>query len=254
VNDTIVIKYTIELVVSTGGALSRSHGPTNKADMIKVPPSNLGHDLGCLFASSQGVDYSFDVEGEEMGVHKIILEARSPVFRALINSTVSALKDIVSSIQDKATFCPLMEMPRDFLASLMSDWLGMDETARLDMAMSERRGRELLLEVLGSGKVVYEEGGREEDDWISGRRLDWLGKRGVGLRKLRCHGYDEGMSAEMVVSMCRNSKLNLKVLALQKLRLTSNVLLLHLDDILTQVVFPCDLIALGEMIDFLILV
>jgi hypothetical protein len=32
------------------------------------------------------------------------------------------------------------------------------------------------------------------------------------------------------------------------------VLLLHLDYILTEVVFPCDLIALGEMIYFLILV
>ena len=86
VNDTIVIKYTIELVVSTGGALSRSHGPSSKSELIKVPPSNIGVDLGRLFASGQGVDYMFEVEGEEMGVHKIILEARSPVFRALINT------------------------------------------------------------------------------------------------------------------------------------------------------------------------
>lgn len=85
-NDTIVIKYTIELVVSTGGALSRGHGLSTKSEMIKVPPSNLGFDLGRLFASGQGVDYMFDVEGEEMGVHKIILEARSPVFRALLNT------------------------------------------------------------------------------------------------------------------------------------------------------------------------
>jgi hypothetical protein len=32
------------------------------------------------------------------------------------------------------------------------------------------------------------------------------------------------------------------------------VLLLHLDHILAEVVLPCDLIALGEMIDFLILI
>ena len=32
------------------------------------------------------------------------------------------------------------------------------------------------------------------------------------------------------------------------------MLLLHLDNILAEVVFPCDLIALREMIDFLILI
>lgn len=83
-NDTIIIKYTIELVVSTGGALSRNTG--SKTDLVKVPPPSMGADLGKLLSSGTGVDYTFIVEEEEMKVHKIILEARSPVFKALLNT------------------------------------------------------------------------------------------------------------------------------------------------------------------------
>jgi speckle-type POZ protein len=49
-DDTIVIKYTIELVVSSGGALSRSNNPS-KAEPIKVPPTTIGKDLADLFYS-----------------------------------------------------------------------------------------------------------------------------------------------------------------------------------------------------------
>ena len=43
VNDTIIIRYTIELVVSTGGALSRNGQlPSPKPPVISVPPSNMG--------------------------------------------------------------------------------------------------------------------------------------------------------------------------------------------------------------------
>jgi speckle-type POZ protein len=53
-NDTIIIKYTIELVVSTGGALSRNVN-TNKGDLIKAPLPTLGRDLGELFRTGQHV-------------------------------------------------------------------------------------------------------------------------------------------------------------------------------------------------------
>jgi speckle-type POZ protein len=83
-NDTIIIKYTIELVVSSGGALSRGTG--SKSELVKVPAPSMGADLGTLLASGSDTDCVFEVEGEEMRAHKIILEARSPVFRALLNS------------------------------------------------------------------------------------------------------------------------------------------------------------------------
>lgn len=86
-NDTIIIKYTIELVVSSGGALSRGGGMVpSKAELIKVPPPCLGADLAELYNSGSDSDCTFMVEDEEFKVHKIILEARSPVFRALLNN------------------------------------------------------------------------------------------------------------------------------------------------------------------------
>eukprot|EP00798_Chlamydomonas_sp_ICE-L_P005005 gene5005-34789_t len=86
VNDTIVIKYTIELVVSSGGALSRTGATAQRTELIRVPPPNLGSDLVGLLTSGNESDCTFVVENEEMKVHKIILEARSPVFRALLSS------------------------------------------------------------------------------------------------------------------------------------------------------------------------
>lgn len=86
-NDTIVIKYTIELVVSSGGALSRGGGMVpSKAELIKVPPPHLGTDLATLLNSESGADVTFVVEGEEMKVHKIILVARSEYFDKLLTS------------------------------------------------------------------------------------------------------------------------------------------------------------------------
>lgn len=50
-NDTIIIKYTIELVVTSGGALSRSSQGPSKAELIKVPPPSIGKDMAELFTS-----------------------------------------------------------------------------------------------------------------------------------------------------------------------------------------------------------
>lgn len=87
-NDTIVIRYTIELVVSSGGALSAHKTPSNlaKPSVIQVPPPSLGHDMAQLLESGQAADVRFKVEEEELAAHKFILTARSPVFRALLNA------------------------------------------------------------------------------------------------------------------------------------------------------------------------
>jgi len=84
-NDTLVIKYTIELVVSSGGALSRAAAPS-RAELIRVPPPCLGRDLAALFASGSGADHTMVCEGEEMPVHRIVLAARSRVFDCLLNA------------------------------------------------------------------------------------------------------------------------------------------------------------------------
>ena len=37
--------------------------------------------MGQMLASGQGADVKFKVEDEELQAHKLVLEARSPVFR-----------------------------------------------------------------------------------------------------------------------------------------------------------------------------
>lgn len=67
-NDTIIIKYTIELVVSSGGALSRSSNGPSKAELIKVPPPSIGKDLGELFYSGGYCSRLFLLAGGRAGV------------------------------------------------------------------------------------------------------------------------------------------------------------------------------------------
>lgn len=100
VNDTIVIKYQIELVVSTGGALSRQVHPPKPSRAVVVPPVSLGSDLLSLWDDSIGTDVCFDVEGERMHAHKIILQARSPVFKALLTGPMKEGNDPYVTIKD----------------------------------------------------------------------------------------------------------------------------------------------------------
>jgi len=75
------------------------------------------------------------------------------------------------------------QLPRDFWSRLMSVWLEKEDTARLDMAMSEMRGRRALLEGLRSGLVCYE-GSKGQKDELSFNFLRWVSLRGVSLRAL----------------------------------------------------------------------
>ncbi|XP_013606143.1 PREDICTED: BTB/POZ and MATH domain-containing protein 1-like isoform X1 [Brassica oleracea var. oleracea] len=49
---------------------------------IPVPVSNLGQQFGNLLESGKGCDVTFEVDGETFSAHKLVLAARSPVFRA----------------------------------------------------------------------------------------------------------------------------------------------------------------------------
>jgi speckle-type POZ protein len=96
-DDTIIIKYTIELVVTTGGALSRNQHP-NKGDLIKMPLPTLGRDLGELFRTGQNADYTIVVQSgegdqEEIPVHRMLLEARSPFFRGMLESNMAEAQE-----------------------------------------------------------------------------------------------------------------------------------------------------------------
>lgn len=59
---------------------SRTEGPKTYA--IPLPPSNIGLHFGQLLESGKGTDVNFEVDGEIFAAHKLVLAARSPVFRA----------------------------------------------------------------------------------------------------------------------------------------------------------------------------
>ncbi|PPD70355.1 hypothetical protein GOBAR_DD32771 [Gossypium barbadense] len=65
---------------SVGVVMSHTEGP--KIFSIAVPPSNISHHFGQLLESGKQTDVSFEVDGEFFPAHKLVLAARSPVFRA----------------------------------------------------------------------------------------------------------------------------------------------------------------------------
>ncbi|XP_057509265.1 BTB/POZ and MATH domain-containing protein 2-like [Actinidia eriantha] len=65
---------------SVGVVSSHTEGP--KIYSISVPPSDIGQHFGKLLESGKGTDVNFEVNGEIFAAHKLILAARSPVFRA----------------------------------------------------------------------------------------------------------------------------------------------------------------------------
>ncbi|XP_016650928.1 PREDICTED: BTB/POZ and MATH domain-containing protein 2-like [Prunus mume] len=60
----------------------KSHTEGPKIYSIPVPPSSMGHQFGRLLESGKGTDVNFEIDGEIFAAHKLVLAARSPVFRA----------------------------------------------------------------------------------------------------------------------------------------------------------------------------
>ncbi|KAL3678833.1 hypothetical protein R1sor_021789 [Riccia sorocarpa] len=73
-NDTLAITCTVGVVVSS------TQGP--KLYSIPVPEPDLGQHFGALLDSGEGADVTFEVDGEIFQAHKLVLAARSPVFKA----------------------------------------------------------------------------------------------------------------------------------------------------------------------------
>lgn len=60
----------------------KSHTEGPKIYSIPVPPSDVGQHFGQLLESGKETDVNFEVGGETFAAHKLVLAARSPVFRA----------------------------------------------------------------------------------------------------------------------------------------------------------------------------
>lgn len=60
----------------------KTHTEGPKIYSIPLPPSDIGQQFGKLLESGQGTDVTFEVDEETFSAHKLVLAARSPVFRA----------------------------------------------------------------------------------------------------------------------------------------------------------------------------
>ncbi|KAL9256862.1 BTB/POZ and MATH domain-containing protein [Drosera capensis] len=81
-----------------GVVTTQTKGP--KLYTIPVPPSNMGQDIGQLLASQEGTDVSFEVDGEVFAAHRLVLAARSPVFRAQLFGPMKEKKTVCINVED----------------------------------------------------------------------------------------------------------------------------------------------------------
>ncbi|KAF8646547.1 hypothetical protein HU200_065768 [Digitaria exilis] len=62
-----------------------------RGGVIRVPPPDIKEHFGKLLDSTDGTDVSFAIDGETFHAHRVVLAARSPVFKAkLLGSMVEA--------------------------------------------------------------------------------------------------------------------------------------------------------------------
>lgn len=73
-DDCLLVKCTVGVVSS------HTEGP--KIYSIPLPPSDIGQHFGQLLGSGERTDVNIEVDGETFAAHKLVLAARSPVFRA----------------------------------------------------------------------------------------------------------------------------------------------------------------------------
>lgn len=73
-DDCLIIKCRVGVVKTN------TEGP--KTYNIAEPPSNIGQHFGKLLESGKLTDVSFKVDEEVFAAHKVVLAARSPVFKA----------------------------------------------------------------------------------------------------------------------------------------------------------------------------
>jgi speckle-type POZ protein len=73
-DDCLLVKCTVGVV--------QSHTEGPKIYTIPVPSSDMAQHIGQLLTSGKRTDIKFEVDGEIFPAHKVVLSARSPVFRA----------------------------------------------------------------------------------------------------------------------------------------------------------------------------
>lgn len=83
-NDSIVLRYNIELITWQGGLSINRLGRQPRPALPEVPAS-LGPNLGALLKAGDRADVSIHVGPRTFHAHHVILTARSKVFRAMLD-------------------------------------------------------------------------------------------------------------------------------------------------------------------------
>lgn len=102
---------------SVGVVRSYTEGP--KVYSITPPLSNIGQHFGRLLESGKGTDVNFEVDGETFVAHKLVLAARSPVFRAQLVGPMRDQNTKCIKVEDMET--PVFKVQNYTL--LFYDWL-----------------------------------------------------------------------------------------------------------------------------------
>ena len=136
-NDVVVIRYEIELVVTSGGALNKNMKLLPAAS-VNVPsyPTIGKHLVRLLHDPDSDFDCTFDVEGEKFRAHKLILSSRSSVFAAMLR-TGAAMRE------GREGVCTLLDI-KPSVFRLLLHFVYADEIPREGSGVSDDGAHALL--------------------------------------------------------------------------------------------------------------
>ncbi|CAL5007564.1 unnamed protein product [Urochloa decumbens] len=90
------LKFKCTVMVTKGSQLSEIREDSE----IEVPPSDITKHFGNLLEDMVGADVTFSVGGDTIAAHKIVLAARSPVFKAELYGPMRETRTSCVTIED----------------------------------------------------------------------------------------------------------------------------------------------------------
>ncbi|TVU42670.1 hypothetical protein EJB05_09089, partial [Eragrostis curvula] len=94
-DDSVVMECTLRVI--------RGTRPSPAEPEINVPPSDMADHLGRLLMEGDGTDVTFDIQGKTFPAHRMLLAARSPVFKVELHGPMKFIC-IYSSTQQRLQF------------------------------------------------------------------------------------------------------------------------------------------------------
>jgi speckle-type POZ protein len=92
----------LKLNCTVGVVVSATESPMLHS--ISVPESDLGLHFGALLENQEASDVTFDVAGEKFHAHKLVLAARSPVFKAKFFDSSEQSNEVVITDMEPTVF------------------------------------------------------------------------------------------------------------------------------------------------------